>query len=158
MSDRRPRTVSAFLHNGRGEVLVQLRDSKPGLRFPRCWSTLGGAMEAGESPEQAMQRELIEEIEICPPLTFWRTFDHRYAYRGQEVEVQVHAFTGLLDIPAEAVRLHEGERVAWLNAADIERLPFAFGLDALFREFFATYDHRNHTGDHLSSQRRNGTS
>lgn len=132
---------------------MQLRDSKPGLSFPGHWSTLGGRIEGNETPEAAMRRELIEEIELCPPIQFWRVFDHRYWQRNREFEVQVFAFVGELDISAESIHLHEGELVAWLGASDIDRLPFAFGLDALFREYFQNHEHRNHTGGDFSSPR-----
>ena len=34
--------------------------------YPRCWDVIGGKIEAGETPEQALTRELGEEIAITP--------------------------------------------------------------------------------------------
>ncbi len=136
------RTVSAFLYNAEGKVIAQLRDDKPGLMFPGKWSTLGGRIEAGETPDEAMRRELIEEIEICPPLTFWKKFDHSFSSGGRHYDAEIYAYVGRIEQKIEDIPLHEGQRVAFLNAEDIERLSFAFRLDHLFREFFATYEHR----------------
>jgi 8-oxo-dGTP diphosphatase len=137
---RRITTVSALLANAEGRVLAQLRDDKPGLPFANCWSTLGGRVEDGETPESAMQRELIEEIEICPPLRFWRVFEVSYEAHGVPMVSEVHVFTGRLDLDPAQIRLHEGQRVAYLGMEDIDRLPFAYRLDLLFRAYFAEGD------------------
>ena len=144
---QRLQTVSAFLYNTAGEVIAQLRDDKPGLMFPAHWSTLGGRVEAGETPDEAMQRELVEEIEICPPMTFWRVFEHHFISRGIRHDVDIYAYVGEIDMAIDDIRLHEGQRLAYLSLSDIDALPFAFGLDHLYREFFATHDHR--AGSHL---------
>lgn len=143
----RIRTVSAFLRNPEGKVIAQLRDDKPGLMFPAHWSTLGGRVEDGETPDQAMRRELLEEIEICPPLQFWRVFDHHFVSGGTTFDVDIYAYVGDLNLEIAEIRLHEGQRVAYLSQFDVDTLPFAFGLDHLYREFFATYDHL--TGSNL---------
>jgi 8-oxo-dGTP diphosphatase len=140
MSDGRIRTVSAFLHNPEGKVIAHLRDDKPDILYPACWSTLGGRVEDGETPDEAMQRELIEEIEICPPLTFWRMFDHCFEVGDMRYEVDIYAYVGDIQLGASEIRLHEGQKVEFLSRDDIDRLPFAFGLDQLYRAFFTDYD------------------
>ena len=143
----RIRTVSAFLFNPDGKVIAQLRDDKPGLMFPAHWSTLGGRVEEGETPEEAIRRGLVEEIEICPPLVFWRLFEHHFASGGRRIEVNIYAYVGEIDMAIDHIRLHEGQRLAYLSLPDIDILPFAFKLDHLYREFFAAHDHR--TRSHL---------
>jgi 8-oxo-dGTP diphosphatase len=148
MSDpSRIRTVSAFLRNPEGMVIAQLRDDKPGLLFPGRWSTLGGRIEAGETPDEAAQRELMEEIEYAQPLTFWRMFPHRFTSGGRDYDVDIYAYVGKINQEVADIHLHEGQQVAYLSADDVDRLQFAFGLDDLFREYFKTHDHR--TGSNL---------
>jgi hypothetical protein len=94
-----------------------------------------------------MNRELIEEIEICPPMTFWRLFEHHFVSSGRAYYVNIYAYVGEIDLEIADIHLHEGQRLAYLDASDIDRLSFAFGLDHLYREFFTTHDHR--AGSHL---------
>lgn len=135
MADRF-QTVSIFLRNPEGKVLAQLRDDKPSILFPACWSTLGGAVEDGETPDEAARRELLEETELEPPLVFWRHFEHRFYVGNTAHDGDIYGYIGETDIRAEEVCLHEGQRVAYLGRDDINRLSFAFGLDALFRTLF----------------------
>ena len=47
-----------------GRILCQLRDDKPGIRFPGYWSASpGGHVESDEQPRDAVVRELFEEFE-----------------------------------------------------------------------------------------------
>jgi 8-oxo-dGTP diphosphatase len=45
-----------------GKFLMQLRDDIPGILYPGLWGLFGGHMEAGETPEIAVKREIMEEI------------------------------------------------------------------------------------------------
>jgi 8-oxo-dGTP pyrophosphatase MutT (NUDIX family) len=59
------RTVAAaLLVTPDGRYLMQHRDDAPHVLLPGHWACFGGAIEPGESPEAAMRRELLEEIEL----------------------------------------------------------------------------------------------
>jgi 8-oxo-dGTP diphosphatase len=45
-----------------GKFLVQLRDNIPTIPSPGLWGLFGGHMEPGETPEIAVEREVLEEI------------------------------------------------------------------------------------------------
>jgi len=47
-----------------GRYLVQLRDDMPSIFFPDHWGCFGGAIDNTESPEDAVVRELFEELTI----------------------------------------------------------------------------------------------
>ncbi|MHA7847742.1 NUDIX hydrolase [Serratia sp. D1N4] len=48
-------------------VLVYQRDEKPGIPWPGCWDLPGGGREGGETPQQCVQRETLEEFGIRLP-------------------------------------------------------------------------------------------
>lgn len=54
--------VAALLTDGEGRVLVQQRP--PGRAMAGLWEFPGGKIEPGETPEQALARELTEELGI----------------------------------------------------------------------------------------------
>ena len=58
------RNVSVLaLYNDQKEILLQHR-SKDALRLPDYWAFFGGGIEGEETPEQAIAREILEELEI----------------------------------------------------------------------------------------------
>lgn len=56
--------VAALLRLADGRYVMQLRDSNRGIFYPDHWGCFGGAVEAGEKPEQAIVRELGEELNL----------------------------------------------------------------------------------------------
>ena len=54
--------VAAILVDETGRYLLQRRDDFVGLPMAGHWGCFGGAIEPGETPEQAMRRELVEEL------------------------------------------------------------------------------------------------
>ncbi|NMM46719.1 NUDIX domain-containing protein [Rhodospirillaceae bacterium KN72] len=56
--------VAALITTGDGRYLMQLRDMLPHIWFPGHWGCFGGAVDPGESPEDALRRELAEELSL----------------------------------------------------------------------------------------------
>jgi 8-oxo-dGTP diphosphatase len=46
----------------RGNFVLQLRDDKPSIVFPNMWSLFGGEIEKNEDPQEAILREIEEEL------------------------------------------------------------------------------------------------
>jgi len=95
-----------------GLWLLQLRDDVAGIVHPGTWGLFGGHLDPGETPEQAVHRELLEEIGWnAGALLPW--FDHHDPLRS------AHFFRGHLDVPLAELRLMEGQD---LTLASLEEL------------------------------------
>lgn len=114
--------------NPRGEVLLRLRENKPGLAFAGQWDTIGGALEPGESQEAAAVRETREEIGM-------ERRDHVY-WRDYQAVVLLHIYAAHLDASAEGIALSEGERVAWFGLAAALQEDLHPWVAAVLPEFF----------------------
>jgi 8-oxo-dGTP diphosphatase len=65
MRDKIARTVGAMFINSDGTVLLGLRS--PAKRaWPGYWDIIGGHVEDGESPDDALIRESQEEVGVVP--------------------------------------------------------------------------------------------
>ncbi|HEY9743026.1 MAG TPA: NUDIX hydrolase [Coleofasciculaceae cyanobacterium] len=66
MNSKQVEVAIAILHTS-DRFLMQLRDNIPGIIYPGCWGFFGGHIDPGETPEEAVKRELLEEIGYAPP-------------------------------------------------------------------------------------------
>ena len=96
-----------YQHN---DYLLQLRDHTPYIVYAGCWSFFGGAIEAGESPWQALQRELTEELEWQPD-----TGVYLYDCINTEHRCRIHFFVVPFTGVRSALVLHEGQDLRWFN-------------------------------------------
>lgn len=99
-----------------GRILLGLR------RLPReQWSTFGGRAEPGESPEEALRREIREELDIEVE-EFRRLPDRATTWDGQPTRVAVFAVTAWQGEPRNAAR-HEHSTIAWFTTEEVKALP-----------------------------------
>jgi 8-oxo-dGTP diphosphatase len=119
--------------NSANQVLLFLRDDKPEIPFPNQWDLLGGGLEEGESPEECLRREMLEEIEYdLPPPTKLQVFDN--GAMGI-----VHVFWQRAEFDLALTPLHEGQQLRWFSEPEIRALTdneMAFGFRNLVLDFF----------------------
>jgi 8-oxo-dGTP diphosphatase len=134
-STRRPgpalRFVAAALIVRGGEVLIGQR--RPDQPMARLWEFPGGKIEHGESPEQALARELEEELgihaTIGPRVTRVR---HNYRHGGA-VDLQffaVHEFSG-------GVQNRIYHEVRWVKLEELPGYEFLAADRGLIRDLAA---------------------
>lgn len=86
------------------------------------WEFPGGKLEDGESPEAALERELMEELGI--KTRAGRVYDvvrHVYPETGRDVLVMFYRAKILLGEP----RPLDGQRIEWVRPEDLGQYPFA---------------------------------
>lgn len=124
--------ASIIFHNSRHEVLLFLRDDKPEIPYPNMWDLPGGHVEADETPEACIVREMLEEIETdvgsCSLLKVY-DFPDRFE----------HIFTMAFDRSADGIPLHEGQMLRWFSESEIRNLELAYGFDIVLADFFAGF-------------------
>jgi 8-oxo-dGTP pyrophosphatase MutT (NUDIX family) len=139
-------SVAALIFTADGRYLLQHRESRSGISYPNWWSLFGGAREHGERAEDAIRRELMEELEFtalkCVPFLgcsyeFWLegqlTRKIFFSVPANERETQ-----GLVQ--------REGQGMAWLRLDEIiarggHIVPYDLGVIALHHSWQA-YDRR----------------
>lgn len=54
--------VSALVFSQDGKLLMGMKDPKDGGVYADCWHIPGGGVDEGETKQQALRRELLEEV------------------------------------------------------------------------------------------------
>ena len=121
MNNRTPPVVSAAIIHRNGRVLVGQR--RRGGRHPLKWEFPGGKLEPGESPQQALVRELREELDIDAQIGCeLARYEHDYA-RVSRVILLFFAVPEFRGEPAARVF----EQIRWTELNLLPDLDFLDG-------------------------------
>ena len=129
--------VGAVLYNDKGEILLQQRDDKPGLRYARQWTLFGGAVEDGETFDEAMSRELLEELALEMPLSLWMEYECAARTVPGEVVTYNHVYVGKMERDPSDLTLYEGQAMAYFNRDEAAKLTLAFEQSRVLEQFFS---------------------
>lgn len=116
-----------------GKLLIYLRDNKSEIPFPNHWDLFGGHLEEGETPEQALVREVQEELNV--ELQAWQFFRRYECLSGDAYPNIKHIYHAQIDrLPADLV-LNEGQRLAAIGLSERSDYKFANILAAIVEDF-----------------------
>jgi 8-oxo-dGTP diphosphatase len=132
--------AAVILENDKGEFLLYLRDNKPGIPFPDHWDLIGGHVEEGETPEQALVREVKEELGI--ELLNYRFFKTYECYNGDAYENIKYIYSGKINIPIEEITLYEGVRAQYFSKEEIPGVKFANILKSIVMDYISTHERK----------------
>ena len=109
-----PKQVAIAILYQADRYLLQLRDPLPTIVYPGEWGLFGGHLETDETPEEAVWREIQEEISYRPPALTPFT-------RQEDESVVRHVFEGELTVPLTALNLQEGWDFGLLTLDEIQK-------------------------------------
>ena len=103
--------VAAIIHDADGRIFATQRgygDMKDGWEFP------GGKVESGESSEEALKREILEELETRIQVErLVTTVDYDYP----KFHLTMHCY--ICSIESDSLTLKEHEAARWLQLSEI---------------------------------------
>lgn len=103
----------------RGQTILAARRSST-MSLPDMWEFPGGKIEANESPEQALLRELDEELLCSAEIgALVETTEHEYDFGVVVLTTYYCSLVG------EEPRLTEHSEIRWVQAAELDQLDWA---------------------------------
>ena len=116
--EKQVRRVTAAVIERDGKVLVARR--KPELVAGGLWEFPGGKLEAGETPERGLARELAEELGVPA-----RVGEHlcTVPFSGEIASFELVVFR--TELLGEDLRLTDHDEIRWLSPRDMDEAEFS---------------------------------
>ena len=122
-----------LLFDRQDRLLIYLRDNKPEIPFPNHWDLFGGHVEEGEAPEEALVRELKEELGV--DLKQWRLFRSYVCTEGDAYPNVKHIFWAKIDKTPDELQLYEGQTLKSIGIEERKNVKFANILGKIVDDF-----------------------
>jgi 8-oxo-dGTP diphosphatase len=125
--------AQVLLFDCTSRLLIYLRDNKREIPFPNHWDLFVGHLEEGETPAQALVREVKEELDV--ELKTWRFFRRYECLSGDAYPNIKHIYHAQIDRRAADLVLNEGQQLAAITRAERLDCKFANILAAILEDF-----------------------
>ena len=110
------KVVKAIIYKN-NQFLLQLRDNSKKISYPNHWSFFGGEVENDENDEEALLRELKEEIAWIPnKINYYTTF------LDYSTNAKVKLYLIKFESNNTKLNLNEGQKMKWFKLEDIKTL------------------------------------
>jgi mutator protein MutT len=136
------RYVGIILVNPRKEVLLQLRDENVTL-YPNHWTLPGGKVEEGETPEQAICREVEEEIGMR--LDDYALFRKEVLEETSDETIERYVYWGNISTRLEDLKIGEGVDLRYFASKEISPLKIGFDLKPIIEDFMRRLTTKPHS-------------
>jgi 8-oxo-dGTP diphosphatase len=121
--------------------LMKRRDDVPWIAFPDQWSFFGGGLEPGESPEEALCRELHEELGWQPESFEFFTQSRLLLPFPEPVLEDITFFTvPIAEASISGLTLMEGAEMRLFRAAELQVMPNVIPQDLAVVLMHARHD------------------
>ncbi|MDZ4342607.1 MAG: NUDIX domain-containing protein [Candidatus Binatia bacterium] len=128
--------AQVILFDRDSRLLIYLRDNKPGIPFPNRWDFFGGHLEIGETPDQALVREVEEELGLA--LSTWEFFRTYVCTEGDAYPNVKDIYWSRIDQVADELTLREGQMLKSIELGERSQFQFANILGGILEDFIAS--------------------
>lgn len=115
------------------KVLIAQRNAKQSN--PLLWEFPGGKLEVNETPEQALIREIKEELSIAIEI---KSHLSSYTFQYPTIEIRMHAFVVTAKNPQD-IHLNEHLQYQWIVPSDLSSIKLSAAdypaLDAYLKNY-----------------------
>lgn len=112
------KVVGAVIQNDQNQILCALRSPK--MSMPNCWEFPGGKIEKNEKPEEALVREIQEELG-CEISVTDLVEDVIYEYQN----IIVNLITYEAQIKSGTPVANEHAKIEWKEISELKELEWA---------------------------------
>ncbi|GAK41836.1 (deoxy)nucleoside triphosphate pyrophosphohydrolase [Paenibacillus urinalis] len=110
--------AAAIIEDTDGRILIARR--REGKSQAGLWEFPGGKIEAGESPEDCLRRELLEEMNIeIEPYAFFAVNEHAY----DTVTIRLVAYKA--NMRGGTIELSDHDEYRWIQVGEMAGYSFA---------------------------------
>ncbi len=99
------------------KFLLQLRDNNPAIPYPNSWAFFGGGVNEGERHEEALKRELKEELGWCP-----QKFEYLIKIMNKTVNCNITHYLTQCKVSSDKLCLGEGAALGWFTYDEVLKL------------------------------------
>lgn len=125
--------VSAIIHNKKGEILLEKRDSK--VRFyPGYLGLPGGLVEFGETLEEALKREMKEELGVTIKLIKRVKKVYQELPNKKYKNVHLIGFSYYCKIKGTPKAKDETKEVKWIKPSKIKKMKLAYNHEQILKD------------------------
>ena len=115
--------VAAIIYNENNEILLHLRDDKEDIWFPNHWGLFGGAIEKGEKIEEALEREVFEEIELQNfNSEFFSEFQFNFIEISPKFFKRYYYKIFIEKSRTQYLQLHEGQKFSFFSENELNKI------------------------------------
>ncbi len=124
--------ISLLIALNRDHKILLQHKSADAPNNPNTWCLFGGGIEDGESPEEAVRRELLEELQLqINPVFFKSTTD---------LDIERNYFFSHLDVEVEVLKKQqmEGDDLGYFSLAEMNSLKMNTAHHQAVRDFLSS--------------------
>ncbi len=122
---------SIIFVNDKREILLFLRDDKPGLPYRNMWDVPGGHVEENETPKECIIREMKEEINF--DLQDFQLFCQKELDDWIE-----YVYWKKINLNISEIDLMEGQDLKWFTRQEAAQTELAYSFNKIVEKFYRT--------------------